>query len=345
MKQVLSIARTELKRNLESPISLVFLGAFLVSSYLAFFNHGRFFARNIADLRPLFYTLTILLIWVVSALAMRGWAEEQQRGQSEHLFSLPVPIHHWVMGRFYGGMGLICIALLGTLPLVMTAAYTGRLDWGPVFCGYFGALLIGATYLSLGLALSAATSHQMVALMGTACIGGILYLLGTETITSLVNASTAEWLQAIGTSSRFESLAKGVVNLSDILYFAFLAAFFLLCNVLLLLQRPHDIDAPHGRRLSVQLVSIAGIALLNVVLFVGWTQGLNSGQIDLTEDGLHSLNATSEQIVADLADPIIVRGLFSDQNHAKLAPISPFALKIRWPTPPSSKRLPRFTVL
>ena len=111
MKQVLLIAKTEYVRNLSSPISISFIGAFLLSTYLLFFNQGSFFARNVADLWPLFHNLPLLLILVVSALAMRGWAEEQQRRQSEHLFSLPVPYPSLGSGTFLRGHGTDCHGL------------------------------------------------------------------------------------------------------------------------------------------------------------------------------------------------------------------------------------------
>ena len=120
-------------------------------------------------------------------------------------------------------MVLIATALLGTFPLVVTVWWCGPLDWGPVLRGYLGACLLGA--FSMGLAISAMTAHQMVALIGTALMGGTLYLLGTESVTRLVDVSTAEWLTAVSSSGRFTSLAKGVVDLYDIGYFCGLTAF------------------------------------------------------------------------------------------------------------------------
>src|SRR4029078_12742131 len=96
-----------------------------------FFWVEKFFTRNIADIRPMFDWLPLLLIFLVGALSMRLWREEQRGGTIEILLTLPVP--HWqlVLGKFLAGLALIALALALSLRLAIARAMVGERDRGP----------------------------------------------------------------------------------------------------------------------------------------------------------------------------------------------------------------------
>ena len=48
------VARKELRAYFQSPVALIFLGVFLIATFFSFFSYSGFFARNLADARPLF---------------------------------------------------------------------------------------------------------------------------------------------------------------------------------------------------------------------------------------------------------------------------------------------------
>ncbi|QVK23811.1 ABC transporter permease subunit [Shewanella dokdonensis] len=91
-----------------------------------------FFARNIADIRPLFQWMPLLMIFLVAALTMRSWSEEQRSGTLESLLTSPVAPLKLVLGKFVAMLSLVALALLLTLPLPLTVSFMGPLDWGPV---------------------------------------------------------------------------------------------------------------------------------------------------------------------------------------------------------------------
>ena len=184
MNHVLSIAKKELRAYFMSPIALIFLGAFLLASLFVFFWVETFFLRNIADVRPLFSWLPILLIFLVGALTMRLWSEEQKLGTLEILLTLPVETHKLVLGKFLAGLALVGLALALTLGIPITVSMMGELDWGPVIGSYIGALLLAGAYLAIGLYISSLTENQIVALIFTCVAGGALYAVGTDPIIS-----------------------------------------------------------------------------------------------------------------------------------------------------------------
>ena len=231
MSRIRSIASREWSSYFQSPIAYVFLLAFAGAALFTFFNVNAFFARGKADLRGLFASLPFLTLLLVPALTMRLWAEESKQGTIEILLTLPVRDREWVAGKFLASWGLLAVGLGLTLPLPITVMMLGNLDWGPVLGGYVGALLLGAAYLAVGQFVSALTENQILAFIVALllCLG--LWGIGNEVFTGLFSDRTAAMLRALGTGSRFESVARGVIDLRDLVYYASLTFFFLSLSV------------------------------------------------------------------------------------------------------------------
>ena len=147
-----------------------------------FFWVEAFFARNIADVRPMFEWMPLLLLFLCSALTMRMWSEERRSGTLEFVSTLPVTTWSFVLGKFFACWLLLAIALLLTLPLPLTVAYLGNLDWGPVLAGYVAALLLGGAYIAIGLTISARSDNQIVSLILSTIACGVLYLIGSPLV-------------------------------------------------------------------------------------------------------------------------------------------------------------------
>ncbi|HBG96406.1 MAG TPA: ABC transporter permease, partial [Chromatiaceae bacterium] len=109
MSDILRITRKELSAFFGSPVAYLFIGAFLATCLFVFFWVDAFFARNIADTRPLFDWMPVLLIFLASALTMRLWSEERRAGTLEVLATLPVPTWKLVLGKFLAAMALVSV--------------------------------------------------------------------------------------------------------------------------------------------------------------------------------------------------------------------------------------------
>lgn len=237
MNRIRALYKRELRAYFNSPIAYVFLLVFAGAALFTFFNVNGFFSRGRADMRPLFDAIPFLMVLLVPALTMRLWAEELKQGTVEILLTLPVQDHELVAGKFLASWGLLATGLGLTLALPLTVAALGDLDWGPVVGGYFGALLLGAAYLAAGQFVSATTENQILAfiLALVVCLG--LYGLGTEGFAGLFPDKSAAILRALGTGSRFQSIARGVIDLRDLAYYLSLTGFFLASSVAVLRLR------------------------------------------------------------------------------------------------------------
>ncbi len=319
----LTVARKELRSLFTSPIALIFLAIFLVTTLVGFFTTKQFFVRGLADVRPLFELLPLLLIFLVAAVTMRAWAEEKRAGTLEVLLTLPVRTSELVVGKFLAGMALIAVALGLTLPLPFVVSMLGPLDWGPVVGGYLGALLLGSAYMAIGLCVSARTDNQVVALMSTLVVGGIAFLIGDDRFTTFFAAETSEALRALGTGSRFESIGRGVIDLRDLVYYGAITGSFLTLNAYFLDSLRVDPGSTRGRQRTLQWRILLGLTFFNALAACIWLYPVTAARIDITENGDFSISQTTKSTLAQLDEPLHLHGYFSSRTHPLLEPLMP----------------------
>ena len=322
MKQLFSITRKELAGYFGSPMALIFVGAFLAVTLFSFFWVDTFFGRGIADVRPLFRWMPLLMVFLVAALTMRQWSEEQRSGTLEVLLTLPVSPIQLVLGKFLAVMSLVGVALALTIFLPITVAILGNLDWGPVIGGYLAAILLAAAYAAIGLFLSSRTDNQIVALIATVLVCGLFYLAGSGGVIDFVGDTVGQVLRALGSGSRFESIQRGVVDLRDLIYYVSLAGIFLTLNVTSLDSKKWSTGTrtlPHRRG----VLFTTALVVVNLVLVNVWVFPLRALRLDLTEQREYSLSQTTRDLLSDLQEPLLIRGYFSERTHELLAPLVP----------------------
>jgi ABC-2 type transport system permease protein len=321
MAEILSIARKEFRGFFASPAAYLFLALFAAACLFVFFWGEAFFARNVADLEPLFDWLPLLLIFLIAALTMRSWSEERRAGTLESLLTSPVSLWQLVLGKFLAALGLLCIALLLTLPLPVTVALLGPLDGGPVLGGYLATLCLGAAYIAIGLFTSSRTDNPIVALMVTVLICGLFYLIGSSLVTGLAGYHLGRFLELLGTGSRFDAISRGVLDLRDIYYYLSLTGVFLVLNV-------HTLETLRWRGNPVSRPlrhwnAVTALAVVNLLAANLWLYPLQSIRLDLTENHLYTLSEATTQTLAELDEPLRIHGYFSEKTHPLLAPLVP----------------------
>lgn len=315
------ITAKELTLFFTSPVAYLFLGTFAAVTLFVFFWGETFFSRNIADVRPLFEWMPILLIFLSGALTMRLWSEERRSGTLEHILTQPVAIWKFVLAKFMACFILLLVALVVTLPLPMTVSMVADLDWGPVLTGYLATLMLGSAYISIGLFVSSRSDNQVVSLISATALCGLLYLVGAPAITDFFGNQSGEWLRAIGTGSRFDDITRGVIDVSDLAYYMSLVVIFLVLNTYSLERERWANTGDHGYHLRWNLGTLFLVA--NAVAVNLWLGQLNSLRIDTTEGRIYSISDATEGYLNQLQEPLLIRGYFSAKTHPLLAPLVP----------------------
>jgi len=322
MKSILRVFRREAGAYFASPVAYLFIGTFVAVTLFIFFWAETFFARNIADLRPLFEWLPILLIALVATLTMRSWSEEHRAGTLELLMTSSANPLSLVLGKFLAIMVLVAVSLLLTVSLPITVALLGPVDWGPVIGGYVASLFLAAAYAAIGLFISARTDNPVVSLMTTALVGGAFYVVGTDWLTGLAPQWLADALRAVGTGARFDEITRGVLDGRDIYYYIALVAVFLTLNVYSL-ERLRIGDDPSGAYRSRGLRLTAGLVVVNFLVANLWLVPVTWARVDLTASNRYTLGEATEQYLANLQQPLTLKAYISGNSHPLLKPLAP----------------------
>ncbi|MHC4663407.1 MAG: ABC transporter permease [Planctomycetota bacterium] len=237
MGTALAIMKRELRSYFFSPIAYIFIIIILgVTNFLFFLG---FFEAGRATMEQFFAYLLFLFAICLPALTMKLFAEEKKVGTFEMLFTLPVNSTQAVAGKFCAALVILLLILFLTFPtLIIVAVFAAsKLDWAVIIGSYFGALLLGAMILAMGVFTSSVTKEQVIALI----VGITLCLLATVIGWSYVMYRLPVWLaraiQPFGLTYHFASIARGVIDFSDLLYFFSGTFIFLFLTVRVLDER------------------------------------------------------------------------------------------------------------
>ncbi|TQV86346.1 Gldg family protein [Aliikangiella coralliicola] len=315
------VARKEINLFFSSPIAYLFMTTFAAITLFIFFWGESFFARNVADVRPLFEWMPVLLIFLTSTLTMRMWSDERRAGTLEHVLTLPVPLWHFVVGKFLACLSLLLITLAITLPIPLTVALIGNLDWGPVIAGYLATILLGAAYISIGLFASARSDNQIVSLIYSVAFCGLFYLIGSSTLTNFFGHEIGEWLRLLGSGSRFDAITRGLIDLRDFYYYLSIIVTFLVLNTYSLEKERWTLT--EKRKSHHTWRAISALLVINVFLVNFWLGHFNYLRIDTTRGNQYSISDATENYLSRLQEPLLIRGYFSSKTHPLLSPLVP----------------------
>lgn len=235
MNAFLTITRKELRDFRLSPAAYVFVVVFLMLAFWMFF--ANFFVTGQASLAGLMSWIPILFLVFIPVITMGQWAEEKKTGTLETLLTLPIPETTIIFGKFAAALGLVAVTLGLTLPLPFLVSGLGPLDRGPVIGAYLGLLFLGASCISVGLFFSSITANPIVSFILSFVTLFLFYLLGEAPVLNLLPESLAEIAQGLSLSAHFQSMARGVIDSRDVLYYLSVCAFFLFLNFLSLESR------------------------------------------------------------------------------------------------------------
>ena len=157
---------------------------------------------------------------------MRLWAEERKSGSIELLMTQPVTLWEAVLGKFLAAWIFTALALALTFPLWITVNYLGNPDNGAILAAYLGSLLLAGGFLAIGSCMSALTRNQVVAFILGVVACFLFLLAGFPLVLDVFRGWAPQVLvDAVASLSfltHFESIAKGVIDVRDLLYFAML---------------------------------------------------------------------------------------------------------------------------
>jgi ABC-2 type transport system permease protein len=223
----------ETKALFTSPIAYVLIAVFLLLMGYTFTAY--LFISRTATLVQSVFQASVILLLIVPVITMRLFAEERRTGTLELLLSSPVREIEVVMAKFLASMSVIVVMLALTLSYPITLQIFGSPDWGPVYSGYLGVVLLAGALVSIGLAISALTANQIVA--ATVSLGIFLLMWMLDSLGSLLPDPYDIFVVNLSLTAHLTPFATGAMYLSDLGYFSILIVLGLLFSVRALARR------------------------------------------------------------------------------------------------------------
>ena len=194
-----------------------------------------------ANLDGLFILAPWVFLFLVPAITMRSFAEENRTGTIEMLLTKPLSDWQIIMAKFLAGVVLVLLALIPTAVYYFSVYRlgfpVGNLDSGGILGSYIGLFLLSSSFVSIGVFCSSVTNNQILAFILSVFLCGFIYI-GFEFIYSLsLFGSIDLFIQRLGMAAHYSSISRGVVDTRDILYFLSVMALFLSMTKLVLASR------------------------------------------------------------------------------------------------------------
>ena len=237
MRNILAIADKELRSYFSSPIAYIIIGFFLLPFGVFFYLYLASFvkqsmqqaqfggAMNINQnvIRYVLQNASVIILFIMPMITMRTYSEEKRSGTIELLLTSPVTDVEIILGKFFGALGLYLALLAVTLPHMGILFLYGNPEWRPVAAGYLGLVLMGGTFVSLGLLISSTTSNQIVAGIVTFVVFLLLWIIGwfADTAGPTIGPITS-WLSI---TEHFDDFSKGIIDTKHVLYYLSLITF------------------------------------------------------------------------------------------------------------------------
>ena len=227
-----SIFKKELNLFFATPIGYLVIGIFLLFSGLflwVFKGEFNILDAGFADMNSFFMITPWFLLFLIPAITMRSFSDEIRSGTIEIIKTKPLGSWEILLGKYLGCLFLVLLALIPTLSYVFTLLRLTEspegMDMGTVLGSYVGLLLLASSIASIGVYTSTLSTNQIVAFILGIALSFLLYY-GPEAINDLYTSSSLNW-DRFGMHGRFKSVARGVIDSRDLVYFISISVLFL----------------------------------------------------------------------------------------------------------------------
>jgi ABC-2 type transport system permease protein len=237
MRNVAAITQKELKSYFASPIAYFVIGLFALFYGYFFAVMLQWFVRNSMGqmggpqsmninqdmLRPVLQNVTVLLLFILPAITMRTFSEERRSGTIELLLTSPLTDLQIILGKFFGALSLYGMMLAVTLVHMGALFLYGNPEWKPIATSYLGLVLLGGSFLSVGLFISTLTMNQIISYILTFSVFLLLWVISW--IGSISTGRLTDVTTYLSIIEHFDDFSKGVIDTTHIIYYLSLIAF------------------------------------------------------------------------------------------------------------------------
>ncbi len=242
---MIALLKKEINSFLSSIIGYVVMMVFLLSIGLFMWiipgTDFNVLETGYANIDSLFIIAPWVFMFLIPAVTMRSFAEENKSGTIELLLTRPLSDFQIIFAKYIAGVILALFSLVPTLVYFISvyflASPTGNVDIGGIIGSYFGLIFLCSAFVSIGVFASSLSNNQIISFI-LAVIISFFFHAGFDSLSTLTTSGFfPTLLSQIGINSHYTSMSRGVIDTRDMIYFITLTAFFLLLTRFIIEKR------------------------------------------------------------------------------------------------------------
>lgn len=315
IRNIYAIFKKEVRAYIYNPTTYIIAGVFIAIWEFLFFQNV--FLVGQASVQGLFALLPWFFLLLIPAITMGSIAEETNKETLEILLTHPLKDRELLLGKYLSMLAFSAVILIPSLGVALSLKSYGDLDLG-VFVGqYIASLLLASALGALGISVSSYFRNQVPALLVSVVSVFVLIIMGSEIFTM----SLPPWIGAIfsrlSVLPHFQSIARGVLDVRDVWYFALITALFLEVGNMRLISRR---TSRYAKKVLKERTLV--LVLLGVFITTAGFGLFPSFRVDLTEGNIYTLTKSTKSILADLPKDVEIVLYESENLPAQYQPLS-----------------------
>ena len=229
-----AILKRELRAYFISPVGYVFLGVFLAIS--GFYFATTCILGGVPTIQNVLTSSIVVFLFLVPVLTMRLLSEERANKTDQILLTSPVSVPGIVLGKYLAAAAVFVMSLLLSMIDMIILEIFGDPSWPEAIGGYVGFLLLGLTFIAIGMFVSSLTESPVVSAIATFGVLLILFVCGVLSyyVTGAVAGKIVEW---VSLTRWYDDFAIGILSVPSIVYYVSIIALFLFLTVRQVEQR------------------------------------------------------------------------------------------------------------
>jgi len=219
-----AILKRELGSYFTSPVGYVVTAAFMAFNGIFFYVQCLYTGQS--NMSSVFQSMFFIVLFLIPLLTMRLFAEDRKSRTDQALLTAPIGIVPVIMAKFLSALIMLLICLSSYIIDGIILAFVASPDWSVIFGNIFAMLLMGSSFIAIGIFVSSLTESVMIAAVFSFAVNVLISMI--DTISSTI---PWEWLKnvlsTISFQAKYSSFSLGLISLSNVVFFITVTALFL----------------------------------------------------------------------------------------------------------------------
>lgn len=240
--------------------------------------------------------MTFIYLIIIPVLTMRSFAEERRQKTEQLMYSLPVKMSCFVIGKFLALCAVLAVPVLLLFLYPASLRLFGNIDLKSACCALIGFWLLGCTLCSIGLFISSLTDNQAVS--ASLSFIAMLLLFFESTLAGMIpsaNRAIVFVLRNISPFDRYYPFLSGVFSMRSLSYMVSVTVLFIVFTTMEMEGRRRD-----KKGLYYSLVSVLSVAILVLLDLLIGKMPLSLTELQMNSVGITDFSQETKSIVSAL---------------------------------------------